>query len=223
MAIDACLTCGARLIRHMSGSGVAGPRKYCSIECRPVCAAPDCDTPSRSRSGHCAAHAAQLRRWGEIRPRRWATEWVCVVCGVDVPKGSGRRKHCSSRCQVLDSKYKGNRPKSVPCSQCGIELSLEFDPVKNRFPRADMKMCRRCKYNVHDHNYSVQQLADRDGTDCAICGETVDMAARNPDPFRASIDHKLPRSRGGTNDPQNLQLTHLWCNQVKSDREDFVF
>ncbi|NKU01802.1 hypothetical protein GS918_28180 [Rhodococcus hoagii] len=43
------------------------------------------------------------------------------------------------------------------------------------------------------------------------------MAARNPDPFRASIDHKLPRSRGGTNDPQNLQLTHLWCNQVKSD------
>ncbi|NKU01807.1 hypothetical protein GS918_28205 [Rhodococcus hoagii] len=38
-----------------------------------------------------------------------------------------------------------------------------------------------------------------------------------PDPFRASIDHKLPRSRGGTNDPQNLQLTHLWCNQVKSD------
>ncbi|MBM4594298.1 HNH endonuclease [Prescottella equi] len=66
-------------------------------------------------------------------------------------------------------------------------------------------------------------MADRDGTDCAICGETVDMAARNPDPFRASIDHKLPRSRGGTNDPQNLQLTHLWCNQVKSDREDFVF
>jgi len=40
---------------------------------------------------------------------------------------------------------------------------------------------------------------------------------RDYDPLAASIDHILPRSRGGTDDDGNLQIAHLRCNLLKND------
>lgn len=48
--------------------------------------------------------------------------------------------------------------------------------------------------------------------------EDVELATRRYDPFAASIDHILPRSRGGTDDDGNLQITHLRCNLLKHDQ-----
>lgn len=58
---------------------------------------------------------------------------------------------------------------------------------------------------------------------CSICGNAVDLAlSRKDSVFCASIDHIVPRSRGGSDHPDNLALAHFWCNAVKSDREGFV-
>ena len=46
----------------------------------------------------------------------------------------------------------------------------------------------------------------RDGHECAYCGDTEG-------PFE--IDHKLPRSRGGANDPDNLAVACRPCNRRK--------
>jgi len=43
-----------------------------------------------------------------------------------------------------------------------------------------------------------------------------------PDLFRASVDHIVPYAIGGSHEPDNLQLAHLWCNLVKSKRADFT-
>ena len=43
----------------------------------------------------------------------------------------------------------------------------------------------------------------------------LDTAALAP---AASIDHILPRSRGGTDDDSNLQIAHLRCNLLKHDQ-----
>lgn len=45
--------------------------------------------------------------------------------------------------------------------------------------------------------------------------EDVKLATRRYDPLAASIDHILPKSRGGTDDDGNLQITHLRCNLLK--------
>jgi 5-methylcytosine-specific restriction endonuclease McrA len=76
--------------------------------------------------------------------------------------------------------------------------------------------CRRAKYTRHKASVSV--LANRDGTDCGICGEPVDMTIRMPDLMSASVDHIYPYARGGSHDPSNLQLAHNICNRRKSAR-----
>jgi HNH endonuclease len=47
--------------------------------------------------------------------------------------------------------------------------------------------------------------------------EDTHETARRYDPLAASIDHIVPRSRGGTNDDGNLQIAHLRCNLLKHD------
>lgn len=59
---------------------------------------------------------------------------------------------------------------------------------------------------------------------CAICHEpiTAGPGARlrdgRRDPMRASVDHTLARSRGGSDSPANLRLAHLSCNAAKGSR-----
>ena len=48
--------------------------------------------------------------------------------------------------------------------------------------------------------------------------EDTEETTRHYDPLAASIDHILPRSRGGTEDDDNLQIALLRCNLLKHDR-----
>jgi len=48
--------------------------------------------------------------------------------------------------------------------------------------------------------------------------EDAEETTRHYDPLAPSIDHILPRSRGGTEDDDNLQIAHLRCNLLKHDQ-----
>lgn len=50
---------------------------------------------------------------------------------------------------------------------------------------------------------------------CALCG--VQMCLLAGDPTCATLDHVVPRSRGGTDAITNLQLACSRCNQAKGD------
>jgi hypothetical protein len=57
----------------------------------------------------------------------------------------------------------------------------------------------------------------RDRWLCQLCGGTIDRRLSSPDPFAATVDHRIPRVRGGTNDSLNLQAAHAICNHVRGD------
>ena len=53
---------------------------------------------------------------------------------------------------------------------------------------------------------------------CLICGGPLRFDARTGD--GANIEHIVPRSLGGTNDPGNLGVIHLQCNSEKGRHWD---
>ena len=60
-------------------------------------------------------------------------------------------------------------------------------------------------------------LFARDGWACQICSEPVDYLADPHSDWYPSLDHIVPRSRGGSDDVSNLRLAHRWCNSVRGD------
>lgn len=60
--------------------------------------------------------------------------------------------------------------------------------------------------------YAVQKV-------CGICGKPVDFKLRFPHPLSPCIDHIIPVSKGGhPSDLSNMQLAHMCCNRLKSDK-----
>lgn len=53
---------------------------------------------------------------------------------------------------------------------------------------------------------------------CALCGTALSRDIQWPHPESASVDHIVPISRGGAHAQDNLQWTHLFCNQSKGAR-----
>lgn len=58
---------------------------------------------------------------------------------------------------------------------------------------------------------------ERDEWVCQICKEPVDRAAHHMDDWAPTLDHITPRSRGGSDEGENLRLAHRWCNSVRGD------
>jgi|GEM_PF-1591443 len=219
-----CPACAGPLPRTTRSDGTLAPApKYCSDDCKPRCSVDGCYAPSRKR-GWCANHYAMWHKHGEIREwsYKWATDLICEYCGGPSGIVHGYRKYCSANCETFARTYPNGRPEYALCLGCSGQIDLNKRGKGGKRKRVGSRLCNRCKRSIHKHDMTVEQLAKRDGIDCSICGDPVDLGAVRPDPFRPSIDHYIPRSNGGTNDPENLRLSHLWCNQVKSDRESFT-
>lgn len=65
-------------------------------------------------------------------------------------------------------------------------------------------------------------IYDRDDWLCQICYEPVSSEYHMHDPWSPTLDHIIPRSAGGPDDPENLRLCHLWCNSVRGDLSHYT-
>lgn len=195
------------------------------------CTVDGCDKPMR-KLDYCADHYSMRYTYGEIR--EWEYKWddrseSCVECGK--PTGNFKsRRYCSAACyarvwrvgKTFPNYRRKGRPSSYSCAKCGVKVSLAVPDGGGRVKRIDSKLCLPCR-KQNKFGMNVRELARRDGTNCAICGEEIDMTLKRPaSMFGPSVDHIVPRAHGGSDDPENLQLAHYWCNAVKSDREGFV-
>lgn len=71
-------------------------------------------------------------------------------------------------------------------------------------------MAKNDRINSQNKKKFVAQLRDRDGNACGICG--VNLARK------VTVDHRVPASKGGSNNLDNLQLSHLICNREKGNK-----
>ncbi|WP_416347644.1 HNH endonuclease [Cryobacterium sp. 10I1] len=60
------------------------------------------------------------------------------------------------------------------------------------------------------------------GSRCHLCGELIENGLRRWHPRGPSMDHLLPRSKGGTWDRHNLAPAHYGCNSTRGNTDLLV-
>jgi 5-methylcytosine-specific restriction endonuclease McrA len=60
-----------------------------------------------------------------------------------------------------------------------------------------------------------RRLAERDGAQCWLCKGPFELKG----PLKATIDHIIPRSLGGTDRMDNLKLAHRLCNRKRGSED----
>lgn len=172
------------------GSPTMRSRKHC-YRCRPV----------RSTNG--SKHGTD---------RRYAQGCRCDPCRVGK---RDRQRAYNAMVKARDglSPTQKQRPRGVPkdCEVCGEQLSYA-----NRYATAH----RRCRA---DKSWWIpdlerQAVYERDGFVCQLCDDPVDVNLDSRDAMSATLDHIVPRSLGGLNEPANLRLAHRSCNSKRGNR-----
>ena len=67
--------------------------------------------------------------------------------------------------------------------------------------------------------FRIERIRARDGDKCCHCGEAIDFGLCDADhPRSASVEHIIPKARGGSNLLANLALAHRVCNISRGDK-----
>lgn len=217
----ACVVCGT-VVEKASGGG----RKYgatCSNECRRSLQ-PDRAPRTQLPPEHWARWYGQSSAWPKAG---WKP---CRYCSTSFPAKSNASLYCSQRCTWRwHDRANGVRiaadilAQPRECTHCGAS----FNHVAiNRTHCSDLcrELARKARGVSLHHGWisKAERLAiyQRDDYTCWLCGDLVDMTANGKtDDWAPSLDHVVPRSKGGAHDESNLKTAHRWCNSVRSDTE----
>ena len=66
-----------------------------------------------------------------------------------------------------------------------------------------------------------KRLIERDGHNCHICKKPIFAVPSSPvvKPHEMTIDHVVPKAKGGTDDDSNLRLAHYGCNADRGTKK----
>ncbi len=179
--------------------------KYHSRLSRGLC--PHCggrrEVPDRNLCSSCASkHRAATKRSREKRKARGQ----CAACNEKVHKKGARYcRGCATGISRDSVKRKRAWIEAGLCRWCG------------RKPLASVGVCRVCWFKEmsgrcfgnHRHAELLETLFKQQEGRCYYTGRRL-MIGRN-----ASIDHQIPKSRGGSLKVQNLRWVHIDVNQAK--------
>lgn len=180
--------------------------------------------------------AGSSRAEGTASELRWEQ---CKSCGTHVPRRSRHKCVPSSPvgstvdCPWCDKTFTQRTARQVYCGD-HCRQAFHYTPNRSRIFIRDCAWCedvfvtrfagRRCcsktcrKRNEGKFWVPASDRAnvyERDSWVCQLCGKRVRKDLPVSDDRAASLDHILPRSLGGTDDIDNLQLAHRICNSIK--------
>lgn len=201
----ACAECGERIVNAELGR----PRRFCSRE-----------------------HAARFhnrrhrRAWLPLRDPS-PGQRACAHCGdTFTPKRRDRiycyGKHCPQSAYHARV-AKGDALRVVArvanCDGCGSEFH-----AKHPSARWCSKTCAnrhwgnvraRQRGQLSEARYTDLEIFERDGWRCHLCRKLVNRDVPRLHLDGATIDHLIPTSLGGVDEPSNVATAHWKCNRGK--------
>jgi predicted nucleic acid-binding Zn ribbon protein len=213
-----CTNCGKEVLKGAGGGRIYG------VVCSDACRTQLMHQNSKLPQDHWALWFGKASPW----PRYGWSD--CLVCTTKFPpKGLGQ-KYCSKSCGWKAETIR-NGGMSVEqrlaivrdCARCGDQFNSQHPGrIHCSDLCRDLAATERGARLHHGWIRSTMREAiyERDGHECWLCGEAVDYTAdAKRDDWAPSLDHVVPRSKGGTHDASNLRTAHRWCNSVRSDNE----
>jgi hypothetical protein len=194
---QACITCGAN---------TTGRAIYCT-GCRPKAAANRKRYPARD-CAWCMAPFSPLRN---------AVHCCSATCSNALRRqlalyNAPDRSHLPICLICRQPSRKSPNAKGTYCDECGPSWKAERD-------RHHVTRKNHARRSVLVELVTVEQLADRDGNDCHLCGDAVDMTVSGMQPYGPTIDHVVPVSKGGRTEMSNCKLAHRHCNVTRGNRD----
>lgn len=214
--VEECINCGDPTPKRRNG-----PRAHY------------CSTPCRRRVNSAVVHGnARAKTLAERTPS------PCSWCGEPLPANAARQTRFHPDCRTA---YRNAQPSDSATEQCTIDDCdrpmrardmcsmhwkrwgrqagiIKSEPWDDRRRNNHHRRRARMKGAPNGDRVMRAALIDRDNGQCQLCGHTIDLALTFPHPRSASIDHRIPLSKGGEHSMANTQLSCLVCNMRKSDR-----
>lgn len=199
MSSITCAVCGINV------PNARARQKYCSTKCK------DRGKPSakwQGRENARAEHGTQSRYHRGCR---------CDVCrkaqrvAMRTYAAKVKAERGISPSALYKRRRNGQPDESLICVECGLPVGYSRFSAKSEPRHAE---CRQ--------NYSIapslrRAVYERDGLVCHLCGDKCDPSAGVYDDSYPTLDHLIPRSRGGGHDPENLATAHRICNVRRGD------
>lgn len=205
---------------------------------RNVCTIDGCDGLVEGR-GWCQKHYARWKRHGDPAARMPGEvvdgRRVCPRCEQDVPLDEWGKGYCRA---CVAARMRERRAENPPplvekhpatCDACGETFMADgrrwrycspecFEAYRHKANWKHVTARRARERAVRVETFDRREVFERDGWMCALCGDPVDPDLAWPDQRSASLDHRIPISRGGEHSRANAQTSHLGCNVRKGAR-----
>lgn len=210
-----------------------------------------CETCRSGKARRMREYAARRRAEGRpINRRRKGEPRGCEVCGEAFTPRLDTGRFCSLRCaNVARNLARGFTPrpprksrrrrraeailaKAAAGTTGGARVWVQGACLvcDEQFlsPGLASRYCsRECRATARSSRSWIsfedrRAIYIRDAWTCQICSEPTSRRYSPSDPWSPTLDHVTPRSQGGSDDPSNLRLCHLWCNSVRGDLSHYT-
>lgn len=202
-----CAECGTAFVQARTGR----PRRFCSAKCTQR-----------------VSNRAQNRR-RQPAPRQ--PERRCEHCPELFSPKRRDQVYCTPRCRINGGyarRTNGASPRQgidfeCRCVECGETFTARKSNAKWCSPICRIRTSRRDESRrrrpgLRSSLYADREIFERDGWICQLCMQPVDPKVPRRHRDGASIDHTIPLSLGGADEPSNVVTAHLRCNREKRDR-----
>lgn len=177
------------------------------------------------------ARLAVKKKCDNERRDRLKAAGLCVTCSTaSVHPGLVRCLSCKNKHARYQKNHTDRRGAAGVCYRCGKPGGVTNNAIYKNKSRGDLTTlvyCETCYVKriaakwTGDGNANYQAFLDiwiRQDGKCAYTGEQLKLGES------ASLDHIVPKSRGGTSTTTNAQWVSLRVNRMKTDlsHDDFV-
>lgn len=159
---------------------------------------------------------------------------TCKVCNAQVHTARQNQRFCSLGCRETFRKdnyqyLPKTQPKVLTCGWCEQDVVVPANFLSNRKyhdqckvrakrARHRIKTVKRQARTVKPSRLSADDLVDKMGNLCRICGDEIDMSLKRTSRMGLTVDHIIPLSKGGQDTLENMQPAHWVCNVRKGNK-----